>query len=119
MDGLSEGTVFLSLSYEVKGPGQRKMNRKTDVCFTVSRHLFKQAKNFRKLVVSHVGEMKVSAEQMRLPIMTDPFFFNKTDVRQCRQVFFYDNHQRRETVFSYNGRVGWEGRFSWVREVPF
>lgn len=46
--------------------------------------------------MSLLGEMKVSAEQMRLLIMTDAFS-NETDVRQYRQVFFfYDNRQRRE-----------------------
>lgn len=45
--------------------------------------------------MSLLGEMKVSAEQMRLLIMTDAFS-NETGVRQYRQVFFYDNRQRRE-----------------------
>lgn len=38
--------------------------------------------------MSLLGEMKVSAEQMRLLIMTDAFS-NETGVRQYRQVFFF------------------------------
>lgn len=69
--------------------------------------------------MSLLGEMKVSAEQMRLLIMTDAFS-NETDVRQYRQVFFYDNRQRREQFSLTTGDgSGVRGEFSQVREVPF
>lgn len=114
MDGLSEDTVFLSLSYEVKGPGQRKMNRKTDVCFTVSRHLFKQAKNFRKLVVSLVGEMKVSAEQMRLPFMTDAFFFLIRQIFASADKCFFTTTISEGKLFSLTTGE-WGGREGFLR----
>lgn len=52
--------------------------------------------------MSLLGEMKVSAEQMLLLIMTDAFS-NETGVRQYRQVFFLRQPSAKGTVFSYNG----------------